>query len=500
MSTTETKPWLIDGRTGATSTYGELLDAVNRGAVRPLCQPASTRDALLEIAMALAHGAELTLFDRDFSGQELAALGFSREAVDGETVNRRQTDWPQEGAKDARGEGASEPAGLQEGGTGKITLEALMRAAAGGSQARLGLFTSGSTGLPKLVWQTAANLSRTVRVSPRHAEAVWAFAYNPTHMAGIQVYLQALANGSTLVDVYGLERAAVLAAIERHGITHISATPSFYRLLLPVEHPLSGVRSVTLGGESSDAKLLDRLRGLFPNARFHNIYASTEAGALLAAEGDVFAIAAGLEDKVAVRDGRLRVHRSLLGEFANAAFPTPPVTGDQLSGIGSPPTEKPLQPTSNFQQQITNTPEPTTSAAAADWYDTGDVVEIVSEAPLRFRIVARERDWVNVGGSKVNPREVEAVLEEHPLVRQARVFGRTNSVTGHLLCAEIVAEQDQRPGTKDQRLTEAELREWLGARLQPFKVPRLIRFVDDIAQTRTGKVSRSDGRQWTEDR
>jgi acyl-coenzyme A synthetase/AMP-(fatty) acid ligase len=352
------------------------------------------------------------LFDSDLHEQELEFCGYTKSELNQPTM-------PAMG--------------------GEISFSELQARAAGGSAARLGLFTSGATGLPKLVWQPAANLARAVKVSPRHAEATWALAYSPTHVAGIQVYLQALANGCPMVDVHGLARAEVLTAIERHGLTHISATPSFYRLLLPAEQPMTGVRSVTLGGERADALLIKRLHELFPSARFHNVYASTEAGTLLIADGDLFSIPPELSNRVTVRESRLMVHRSLLGGFSSA--------------------------------------DP-----AGEWFDTGDMVEVAGEAPLRFRIVARELDWVNVGGSKVNPHEVEAALAEYPGVRQVRVSARTNSVTGHILCAEVVCAGPPP--------TEPELREFAASRLQPFKVPRLIQFVDSIVLTRAGKMAR----------
>ncbi|MDP3071637.1 MAG: fatty acid--CoA ligase family protein [Opitutaceae bacterium] len=409
------KPWWIDGRSGASETYATLLAQIRTRAAahRPCCQPASAREALIACATTIACDAEQTLFDADFNLGEIEALGFLPSDLQ-RTVTL---------SRDA-----------------SISLESLKEKAAGGSRARLGLFTSGSTGLPRRVWQPAANLARAVKVSPRHAEAVWALAYNPTHVAGLQVCLQALANGCTLVDVRDLERAAVFAAIERHGVSHLSATPSFYRLLLPADCALAGVRSVTLGGESADAGLIEKLKALFPAARVHNVYASTEAGTLLTSDGDLFGIAPGLEGSVVVRGGTLHVHRNLLGEFDGGA------TG-------------------------------------GEWYDTGDAVVVERAAPLRFRIVARERDWINVGGRKVNPHEVEAVLAAHPAVVQARVFGRKNSVLGQVLCAEVVA--------RGAAPAEAALREFAEAQLQPFKVPRMIRFVDNIASTRTGKVARA---------
>ena len=420
----ERRAFLINALSGECVTYGELLARLNAvpATALTLCQPASSRDALLQVSAAIAAGFDLVLFDRSLAASEVLALGFHPSQV-------------------------NQPVLVGQSAT--VTREGLHKLVTGGSHARLGLFTSGSTGLPKLVWQGVANLARAVRVSPRNEEAVWALAYSPTHVAGIQVYLQALANGCTLVDVFGLDRVSVLAALERHKVTHISATPSFYRLLLPMDRPLAHVRSVTLGGESADAWLLQKLAILFPQARLHNVYASTEAGTLLVADGDVFAISPGLEGKVVLRDGRIHVHHSLLGEFVQ--------TGD-LPQEGAKSTK------------------------SDEWYDTGDVIEVVKAEPLRFRIVARQRDWVNVGGSKVNPHEVEAVLGEHPDVAQVRVLGRKNSVLGQILCAEVVC--------RNPAVTEAELRSFAASRLQPHKIPRSIRFVDNIARTRTGKVSR----------
>jgi len=423
------KPWFIDGRTNEIVCYDHLMARLDDEAagISPLFQPLSARAALQEIAAAVVREQDMILFDTDFGATEIQALGYSPTQLNHPGPVQSQT-----------GSGAN----------------ALTRQAGGRSRARLGLFTSGSTGLPKLVWQGVANLARVVKVSPRHAESVWALAYNTTHVAAVQVYLQALANGCTVVQVHGLSRNEVLAALRLHRVTHLSATPSFYRLLLPVESPLLDVRSVSLGGESADSRLLAKLGVVFPNARFHNVYASTEAGTLLVADGDVFSIAAGLESRVVLSDGRLKVHRSLLGEFAGGAL-------------------------------------------TDEWYDTGDVVEMLSEQPARFRIVARERDWVNVGGSKVNPHEVEAVLGEHSGVAQVRVFGRKNSVMGHILCAEVVlAKADSVLQTAEGgRVTEAALRAFAAVRLQPFKIPRVILFVEALATTRTGKISRTeDGR------
>lgn len=411
-------PFVIDPAAGQTVGYRQLAEAVLAPRVphRAWCRPSRPAECFLALASAFAAGRDLTLVDADFTERELAELGFAAATPGAEALVA-----------------SAHPA---------TNLGEWLGWVRASCRSRVTLFTSGSTGLPKAVSHALPNLCRVLRVDPKHAGDVWGFAYNPTHIAGVQVFLQALFNQNPLVNLFRSPPAEVLDLIEAQGITHLSATPTFYRLLLPAGRPLTGVRSVTLGGERTDARLIGRLRPLFPQARFRNLYASTEAGTLLSSDGDTFSIPPGFTDRIQLREGRLHVHGSFLGEFRTPAGP------------------------------------------GAEWYDTGDVVDVVSEAPLRFRIVSRDRDWVNVGGNKVNPAEVEEVLQGHPQVREARVFGRANPVLGKVLCAEVVAAFPPP--------TEAALRQFLAAQVQPFKVPRLIRLVERIEQTRTGKTRRDE--------
>jgi acyl-coenzyme A synthetase/AMP-(fatty) acid ligase len=396
-------------------TYGDLR---RRVAAPNFILPARLRaagaaEAILGLLSALLLNAELTLLDFDtLSTDSRSPLAPGPELI---------------GGREAL-------AGRAYGSVMEM-IEAAYRS----DRFRLTLFTSGSTGLPKRVTHSLPSLIRMLRVGDRHADDVWGLAYSPTHIAGVQVVLQAFFNGNPLIQLFGRDRLAVIAWIQAFGVTHVSATPSFYRLLFPVDHALAGVRAVTLGGERSDMELIGRLRSLFPAARIRNLYASTEAGSLLATDGDAFEIPDALKNLIRISDGQLEVHASLLGEF------------DSEGGGGA-------------------------------WYRTGDVVEEVSSDPIRFRILSRDRDWVNVGGLKVNPGEVEIALLACPGVREARVYGRRNSVVGYILCAEVVA---------DHGFSETAARAWLADRLQPAKIPRMIKTVAEIARTRTGKVLRA---------
>lgn len=82
-------------------------------------------------------------------------------------------------------------------------------------------------------------------------------------MAGLQVFFQAFENENTLVNIFGRSRNEVYRCISNHHITHISATPTFYRLLLPFEKEYDTVIRATLGGEKSDEHLYDSMRCVF---------------------------------------------------------------------------------------------------------------------------------------------------------------------------------------------------------------------------------------------
>ena len=309
------------------------------------------------------------------------------------------------------------------------------------SVSEITLFTSGTTGQPKKVIHTVQTLTRSVRLGEKYAGQVWAYAYNPTHMAGLQVFFQAFLNQNTLVNVFNVSRSEVYHMIEEYSVTHISATPTFYRLLLPYEKAYPSVQRVTLGGEKSDAHLYEAIHSIFPMAKTNNVYASTEAGSLFAAKGDCFQIPVSLKDKFKVIDDELLIHYSLLGR--SESF--------QLDG---------------------------------EFYHSGDLIEWVNLAEGTFRFKSRKNELINVGGYKINPGEVEAAINSLNGVRQSLVYGKPNSVLGNILCAEVQLEENR-------NITELEIRHLLKNKLQDFKIPRKIKFVDAFSLTRTGKLKRT---------
>ncbi|MEG1543985.1 MAG: AMP-binding protein, partial [Tannerellaceae bacterium] len=278
-----------------------------------------------------------------------------------------------------------------------------------------------------------------VRKGNNHNNDIWGFAYNPTHMAGLQVFFQAFLNGNTLIRLFGQNKESILSLINRYKISHLSATPTFYRLLLPADQKLVSVKRITSGGEKFDDHACKQLSAIFPNAKITNVYASTEAGTLFATQGDIFSIKEEMKHLIKIENNLLYLHRSLMGES----------TAIELDG---------------------------------EWYNTGDLIEIISEFPFKFKFVSRQNEMINVGGYKVNPTEVEQAIRELSAVQDVFVYGKKNSVLGNVICSEVISSSSL--------LSEVYIREYLKTHLQEFKIPRIIKFVNSITTTRTGKIDR----------
>ena len=396
---------------GKTYSYDDLLGSLNDGTTYyPYYKTSDIYSFFVNLVKALASSKPLVLLDSDTNTNEIDGLDVSK-------VNMAESIPPLLCA------GMDEVLAMVQNSKSKITI-----------------FTSGTTGQPKEVVHSISTLTRSVRVGEKYRNQTWAYAYNPTHMAGLQVFFQAFENLNTIVNVFNQPREYVYHQIQENAITHISATPTFYRLLLPYERAYENVVRVTLGGEKSDQHLYDSIKKIFPNARINNVYASTEAGTLFAAKGDCFQIPELTRDKYKVVDGELLIHKSLLGSSSSFKF-----------------TE--------------------------DFYHSGDLIEWVDETAGLFRFKSRKNELINVGGYKVNPNEVETAIMDIEGVKQAMVYGRANSILGNVLCAEVVLE----PGSEMQEL---DIKKHLNALLQDFKIPRKIKFVDEISLTRTGKKKR----------
>jgi fatty-acyl-CoA synthase len=125
--------------------------------------------------------------------------------------------------------------------------------------------------------------------------------------------------------------------------------------------------------------------------------------------------------------------------------------------------------------------ERTREAVRDGWMHTGDLATI--DAQGYCNIVGRVKDMLIRGGENVYPREIEEFLFGHPKVSQVQVFGVPDARYGEEVCAWIVLK----PG---EQATEDEIRGYCRDRIAHYKVPRYVRFVQELPMTVTGKAQK----------
>jgi long-chain acyl-CoA synthetase len=311
------------------------------------------------------------------------------------------------------------------------------------------MFTSGSSGKPKAVVHDFAKLLEKFR-TPRPALITLNFLLFD-HWGGLNTMLHALSNLCMIVFPVRRTPESVCELIERHSIELLPATPSFLNLLLISgahhRHDLSSLKIISYGAEPMPASTLSGLNNAFPQVELRQTYGMIELGVLRAKTRSVDS----LWVKVGGEGYQLRVVEGILQIKAESAM---------LGYINAP------------------------SPFTADGYlITGDLVEQDGEW---LRILGRQSDIINVGGQKVYPSEVEAVLLEQPSVIDAVVYGESHPLTGKIVCADIVLVDGLEESNTRKELTKA-----CRLRLQPYMVPMKIRFVNGSLQTQRLKRTRS---------
>ncbi len=328
------------------------------------------------------------------------------------------------------------------------------------------LLSSGTTGVPKLVSHTLASLCAALQEpSYEMNDTVWGTFYDIRRYGGLQILLRAMRCGALVLHGPQESITDFLARAARAQVTHVTGTPSHWRAAL-----MSGAaaaiapRYVRLSGEIADQGILDRLRASYPNARLVHAFASTEAGVvfevsdgragfsagLLSGQQAAVGLQAGVELKI--EDQRLRVR-------------SPGNARGYLGGAAAAP----LSDRDGF-------------------VDTGDRLELRAG---RYYFIGRAGGIINVGGLKVHPEEVEAVINAHPRVRASRVGARRNPITGAVVVAEIVPADplEVRPAPETLK---REVLELCRERLPAHKVPAAIQIVERLELSAAGKLVRAE--------
>lgn len=320
------------------------------------------------------------------------------------------------------------------------------------------LLTSGTTGWPKLVVHTLASLAGAIEptaASPNRS--VWSTFYDVRRYGGLQILLRAVLTRTSLVLAgAGESTSEFLSRVAAHGVTHLSGTPSHWRhaLMSPAARLISP-EYVRLSGEIADQAILNHLRSFYPEAKIVHAFASTEAGVAFEVKDEMAGFAsATLQNtpnvEMKIEEGSLHIRSAR--------------TASRYLGTDAPPLKD-----------------------ADGFVDTGDVLE---QRDGRYYFAGRRDGIINVGGMKVHPEEIEAVINRHPAVQMSLVRTKKNSITGSIVIADVVLQANPKSTDNDTKTLQNDILSLCREKLSPYKIPVAINIRPELAVAESGKLLR----------
>jgi benzoate-CoA ligase family protein len=328
------------------------------------------------------------------------------------------------------------------------------------------IFSGGTTGLPKPVVQTHRSFANTTEL---YGKGTLALTEDDVTIAVPKLYF-GYAMGSNLFFPFSVGASAVLfeehptpeavfERIARHRATVLVNVPSAINQMLAstAKPDLTSLRVVTSAGEALPDALYHRWMDKFGvelldglgTAEMWHIFVSNRIGEVR--PGTLGRVVPGFEIKACDDEGA-EVPPGGVGRLW--------VRGDSL-GLG-----------------YWESPEATAAAFRGEWFAGGDLVSIDEEGYVTHR--GRADDALKVRGKWFRPQEVESVLLDHPAVSDCAVVAIADEAGLTVPVAFVVASG----------ATEAELTDWVLQRLEAYKHPRRVHFVDDLPKTHLGKVDR----------
>ncbi len=336
------------------------------------------------------------------------------------------------------------------------------------------MYTSGTTGRPKGVMLTHANLAwknLAHLVEFGFTRSDLGLACGPLyHVGALDLTTTSLvAAGATTIVHRAFDAAAVVDELERSRVTTVWLAPAMVNAIMALpdveNRDLSSLRVIINGGEKMPVPLIERIQRTFPSAWFADAYGLTET-----VSGDTFL------DRDSIVRKRGSVGRPCLHLELEVWDEQGRLVADGERG------EIVLRGPKVFKGYWRD-PEATDRAFAGGWFHTGDIG--VRDEDGYIFIVDRLKDMILSGGENIAGSEVERVLYEHPAVLEAAVVGRTDERWGEVPVAFVVLRAGQVVSADDLIGHCAE-------QLARFKVPKDVTFLDALPRNPSGKVLKRD--------
>jgi acetyl-CoA synthetase len=262
------------------------------------------------------------------------------------------------------------------------------------------------------------------------------------------------------------------ALIGRHGIRNAFMPPTALKMMRQVAQPQArfsySIRSIASGGERLGEEMLDWGRDVF-GLTMNEFYGQTEANLTVGNCASIMQLKEGSMGK-AIPGHSLEV----VDEEGRPVRP------------GETGTIAVKAPDPVFFLRYWNKPDATEEKFCNGWLLTGDTGHRDEEGYFWFH--GRNDDVIISGGYRIGPTEIEDCLMQHPSVAMVAVIGVPDSVRGEVVKAFIVP----RDGTTVDTALQADVQNFVKARLSAHEYPRQIEFRDALPMTITGKIRRKD--------
>ena len=332
------------------------------------------------------------------------------------------------------------------------------------------IYTSGTTGRPKGVVVTHANILANVHHfnywMTYKEGGIYLHSAPIFHIADFPSIFAAPAFGACQITLSKFNPQDFCKIVERNEVTHTVLVPTMINLLTQSpearQRDLTSLEVLAYGGSPMAPELILRTRELLPNVKLVQIYGLSETGFLTG----------------------LRNDEHVEGRFLSCGRPCPGIDFQVLDESGKQvdagTTGEFVARGANVMRGYWNNPEETAHAFQDGMFRTGDMG--YQDPDGYFYILDRLKDMIVTGGENVYSGEVEAVIYQHPAVREAAVFGIPDAQWGELVVACVVLK----PG---QLLNAEDLASYCRRFLANYKIPRRVEFSEsELPKSGSGKI------------
>lgn len=311
------------------------------------------------------------------------------------------------------------------------------------NQSTITLFSSGTTGVPKMMTQDLTSIFES-HIVPRKQKKLKIILFLLfDHIGGLNTLISSVKKGMCLAISDSKNPVDIINFISKARINILPTTPTFINMLLLSENFASekfdSIKLITYGTEKMSPVTLKRINKLLPSARLLQTFGTSETGIVKTkskSSDSLYFKIIDSEYKVVNNELYLKT-RTQIKEYEG-------LTSESFTNDG--------------------------------WFKTGDIVDIDSDGYIK--VISRTNNIINVGGLKVFPSEIEKLIYEIDFIIDATVYGKPNAIVGNIVCLKVIIDKET-----DINYAKKQIKIHCKNKLDKYKIPQKIIISKEIKAT-----------------